>query len=74
MRLLQRAHDDLGIVRQRQDGGVDGGGIDQRLVALDVDHHFGVLGGGHFRHAVGARKVVRAGHAYRARRNFLRPR
>ena len=29
-----------GIVEQWQDGGIDGGGIDQRLVALDVDDRF----------------------------------
>ena len=40
--LLQCAHGDVGIVGQRQDGGVDGGRIDQRLVALDVHDQFGV--------------------------------
>ena len=47
-----------------QDGGVDRGRIDQRLVALDVDDHLGVFGGGHFGHAVGAGEVVGARHPH----------
>jgi len=38
--------------------GVDGRGLDERLISLDIDHQLGVLGRSRFRHAVGARNVV----------------
>ena len=41
-------------MHQGQNGGVDGVGIDQRLVALNIDDDFGVFGGGDFGDAVGA--------------------
>lgn len=40
------------------DGGVDGGGIDQGFVALDIDHEFSVAGGRNFGHAIGARDAA----------------
>src|ERR1039457_1255452 len=63
--LLQRTHLDILVVEQRQNGGVNRGGIDQRLVALYVYDQFGCIGGGHFRHPVGTRGVVRARHTHR---------
>ena len=61
--LLQRAHDDFGIVNQRQNRGIDGIGIDQRFVALNVDDDFRGFGGGDLGDAVRAGQVVGAGHA-----------
>jgi hypothetical protein len=63
--LLQRTHPDIFIVEQRQNGGVNGGGIDQRFVALYVNNQFGCIGGCNFGYAVGTRDMVRARHTYR---------
>ncbi len=51
-------------MNQGQNGGIDGGGIDQRLVALNVDDDVAGFGGGSFRHAVGAGGVVGARHSH----------
>ncbi len=50
---------------QRQDGGIDRGRVDQRLVALNIHDDLRVLGRSHFGHAVGTRKVVGARHPHR---------
>ena len=47
-----------------QDRGVDGGRVDQRFVALDIDDDFGIFGGGRFGHTVGTGKVIGARHTY----------
>ena len=40
-------------------------GIDERFVALNVHHDFGIFGRGHLGHPVGAGNMVAAGHAHR---------
>ena len=57
------------IRRQRQHGGVDGRGIDQRLVALNVHDHLGGVRGRDFGHAIGAGAMIaRASSEPRAER------
>ena len=75
--LPESAHDDAGIMDKRKNGGVDGGGIDQGLIALDVDDDLGfLLGGGDFSHAIGAGRVIGARHLHarsETSRNFEHP-
>ena len=52
-------------MNQWQNGGVNGRGIDQRLVPLDVHHDLRVLGGGNFGHAVRAGQMIAARHPHR---------
>ena len=47
-----------------QNGGVDGGRVDQGLVALDIDDNLGIYGGGCFGHTVRTGKVIGARHTY----------
>ena len=42
---------------------IDGSGIDQRLVALDVDDHLGVFSAGDLGDPIGAGGMIGAGHA-----------
>ncbi len=49
---------------QRQDGGIDGGRIDQRLIALNVHNYVGVFGRCNFRGAVCTRKMIGARQTY----------
>ena len=52
-----------GVVQQRKQRGIDRAGIDQRLIALNVDDQFGVgKGGRDFRHTIGTGKMVFSGH------------
>ena len=62
--LLQSRHLNFGVVSHGEDGGVDGVGIDQGLVALDVHHDVAILGGGDFSGPVGARSMVGTGHPH----------
>src|SRR5207248_2210501 len=61
--LLQRSHQNLRIVRHRENGGIDGRWIDQRLVALNVHDYLGIFGTGDFRYTVGAGKMIGARHS-----------
>ena len=63
--LLERRHDHRRIVHQRQNRRVDGGGVDQRFVALNVDDNFSTFRRRRFRHAVRARNVVCSRHPHR---------
>src|ERR1039458_4720762 len=67
---LERPHDQVRLVDQGQDSGVDGGGRDQRFVALDVDNNSGVFGGSHFGHPVRAGEVIGARHAHTRAETF----
>ena len=61
--LFERAHLDCGLVSQRHDGGIDCSGIDEGLIALDVDDDLGVgVARGDFGNPVGAGNVVGPGH------------
>ena len=66
---------DLGwrIFEQGVDGGVDGGGVEQRLVALHVDEDVAFVVGGDLGDALGAGAMVGAGHAGFAAEGLARP-
>src|SRR3989454_4014883 len=54
-----------GVIQKNLDGGIHRGGVDQRLVALDVDDDLCVAtrgAGGDFGHPLGARAMVASGH------------
>ena len=79
--LFQRSHRNSRFFEQRQNGGVDRAGIDERLIALNVDNEVDIFeSGGHFGNAVGAGNMVCAGHfdtgaeSARARRKYARRR
>ncbi len=59
---LEGGHEEGGVVDKGLGGGVDGGGVNEGLVALDVDDDAGVGVGGGFRDAIGAGEVVGARH------------
>src|SRR5262249_43456159 len=61
--LLQRRHQDVRIVRNGQDCSVDGVGIDERLITLDVHNDLCAFGAGDFRDAIRARNVIFACHS-----------
>ncbi len=65
MRFFSVAITHLRLVRQRQDGGIDGGGVDQRLVALDIDDNVGIFSGCNFCNPICTRKVIGARHPYK---------
>ena len=60
--LLQRAHRSIVPIEQTEHGGIDGGGIDHRLVALNIDDQVRVRCRGDFGHAVGSGGMIGAGH------------
>ena len=60
--LLEGAHRGLVMFEQAEDGGVDGGRVEHRLVTLNVDDDLGGRGGGGFGDAVGAGDVIGTGH------------
>src|SRR5262249_37818119 len=60
---LEGGHRDVRIVEQGEDGGVNGRGIDEGLVALNVDDDGGGVRGGDFGDAVGTREVIVTRHA-----------
>src|SRR5262249_22728763 len=57
-------HQRFFVVEDAENGGVDGGGIDQGLVALDVHDDVGVGCGGDFGDTVGSGGMVGARHSH----------
>ena len=53
----------FGVFEEGFDGGVDGGGVEEGLVALDIDEDLACDVGGDFGDALGASAMVGAGHA-----------
>ena len=58
-----RANRGCRFLQQGRDGRIHGNGIKKRLIALDVHEDFAFFVGGHFRNALRAGAVIRAGHA-----------
>jgi Ca-activated chloride channel family protein len=62
--LFQRGHLYVRFVNQRKDGGIDGGGIYKRFIALDIDDYFSSFGCRNFRNAICTRNVVGSRHTH----------
>ena len=62
---LQRTHGSFVVIAKREHRGVDSGGIDERFVALNVDHDLGGFRRCHLGDAVCARGVIGASHSHR---------
>src|SRR5215813_10846525 len=62
--LFQGAHNHTGVIHEGEDGSVDGGGVDERFVTLNIDDRFGGFGRSDFGHTVRARQVVGTSHAH----------
>ena len=67
--LAERRHQQRRIVSERLDRFVDGVGLDERFVSLEVDDEVAVERRGHFGDAIGAGCVSRARQPRRRRRN-----
>lgn len=58
----ERAHLDGRVGQERRNGSIDGVGLDQRLIALQVDDGTAGVGSHHLRDSIGAAHVVDARH------------
>ena len=62
--MAERRHHEVRIVSEWLDRFVDGAGLDERFVALEIDDEVAVEGRSHFGDSVGARCVRRARKAH----------